>query len=529
MSEPEVRRPNVVLIMTDQQRADHLGCCGAPIRTPHLDGLAARSRVFERAYVSNPICQPSRSSILTGRVPSAHGSRHNGIALDPRAATFVRQLRLAGYRTGLIGKLHVQNMGDHPELVPLLVDPNPPTDALSFEPAGWDTWELESRYDDPQADHVVPEDFYGFDHVEFAINHSDVVGGHYRLWLREQGVDPAKIQGEANSVTVSAEWSQVRQPGIPVELYPTTWIADRAESFIRTQAHASAPFFLQVSFPDPHHPFTPPGDYAQLYNPADMAIPDSFGDTHATSLPHIRQLIEARGSQSFPLAPWAPTEQQLRTALAAEFGMITLIDDAVGRVLGVLDDTGVRDDTIVVFTSDHGDMFGDHGLLLKGALHYRAMLQVPLFIAVPGITPGATSSLVSTLDLAATICSLTDTDSFSGDQGHDLSSILTDPTATVRDGVLVEEEQLFTTVTTGRPLKMRTLITDEARISRYYGTDAGELFDLGNDPDEMHNLAPAASTAGTPVANELWSSMNNQLLQAMFEHVDEPRRATHLA
>jgi arylsulfatase A-like enzyme len=525
MSEPapSPRRPNVVLVMTDQHRHDHVGFAGAPVDTPHLDALAARSRVFRNAWVANPICQPNRSTILTGRVPSAHGTRHNGISLDPRSATFVRQLREAGYRTGVIGKLHVQNMGDHPELLPHVVDPLPPVEALTVGEPGWDTWELEQRYDDPDACHEVPPDFYGFDHVELAVNHSDFAGGHYRLWLREQGVDPATVQGLANAETVSPRWDQVRRPGLPVELYPTSWIAERAEAFLARHAASDAPFFLQVSFPDPHHPFTPPGEWFDRYDPADVPVPDTFGDPHTGSLEHLRRIVADRGQQHFPLAPWAPTEEQLREAMAAEFGMISLIDTAVGRVLGALTAAGLADDTIVVFTSDHGDMFGDHGLMLKSGMHYAGCLRVPLTIAVPGVAPGPTDALVSSLDLAATVCELAGVDDFFGDQGRSLAPIVADPAAPGRDSVLVEEEQLFRNASTGRRLRMRTLVTPDARITRYHGTDRFELFDRRADPDELRNLDQ------DPAAIDLAREMGGALLQAMLDHVDEPRRATFLA
>ncbi|MDP7383306.1 MAG: sulfatase-like hydrolase/transferase, partial [Acidimicrobiales bacterium] len=187
--EPESTRPNIVLIVTDQHRRDHLGRLDERFVTPHLDRLAEKAMVFERAVVANPICMPNRATLATGRMPSVHGTRFNGLPLDDRATTFMQSLADAGYRTGLIGKLHLQNMGDHPEIAAAVVDRTLRNDAVSMPPTGWDSWELKTRYDDPNGEHDIVPGWYGFEHAELAIDHGDVVGGHYALWLRDQGVD----------------------------------------------------------------------------------------------------------------------------------------------------------------------------------------------------------------------------------------------------------------------------------------------------------------------------------------------------
>ena len=150
------------------------------------------------------------------------------------------------------------------------------------------------------------------------------------------------------------------------------------------------------------------------------------------------------------------------------------LDWGIGEMMKALKETGIADNTIVIFTSDHGDMFGDHGLMLKTAMHYRAVLEVPLFIAGPGITQGRSHSLVSTLDLAQTICALAGVEPFWGMQGHDLTPILREPAAQVRDHVLVEEDQLFDLAGIGQPLRMRTIVTRDTRLTRYAGSSSGE-------------------------------------------------------
>ncbi len=515
--------PDVVLIMTDQHRVDHVGFGGnAVVRTPHLDRLAARSVVFDRAHVANPMCMPNRASIASGLMPSVHGTRYNGLALDPRQWTFTRGLRGAGYRTAIVGKLHLQNMGNHPEMIPLVIDQCPAPDVRRLAaPAGWDTWELLSRYDSDDAEHDVPADFYGFDHVELVVDHADVAGGHYRRWLRANGLDPAKVQGRGHALQATELWDQIWQPACGEANYTTTFVAERAVEVIRSTP-TDQPLMLQCSFPDPHHPFTPPGRYYEMYDPDDMELPATFHDAHERSMPHLQQLVGDRGNQFFPLAPWSPTEAQFRAALAAEYGSISMIDDAVGRVVKALEEAG-RDDSVVVFTSDHGDMFGDHGLMQKASMRYGGSLRPPLTIAAPGVLPRRSDSLVSSLDIAATVLELVGLECPFGQQGRSLVSIMHGDDAAGRSAVLVEEDQMFDMAQVGQPLRMRTVVTDRFRYTRYAGAAHGELFDLRDDPDELDNRFSAdAPTALQHDAHEV-------LLELMMRFADETRRPTHMA
>jgi arylsulfatase A-like enzyme len=186
--------------------------------------------------------------------------------------------------------------------------------------------------------------------------------------------------------------------------------------------------------------------------------------------------------------PFSPTEEVFREAAAKEYGSITLIDRVVGDVLETLAETGQADDTIVIFTSDHGEMFGDHGLMLKAAMHYRPALRVPLLVSEPGQTTGQeSSSLVGSIDVAQTILDLCGTDAYEGMQGHSLRPVLDDPTVSLREHIVVEEDEPFDLAQVGQPLRMRTLISAEGRLSIYRGSDRGELFALDEDPDEMVN------------------------------------------
>ena len=521
-------RPNIILVITDQHRPDHTGFGGNPIvQTPNLDAIAGRGTRFDRAIVANPICMPNRSTILTSRMPSVHGTRFNGIALDWGANTFVRTLRRAGYRTGLVGKAHFQNMGHGQDLAGSMF-PAPGGDAMASPwPAGWDDYENIERHRRERVE--MPDDWYGFGEVELVVDHSDRCSGHYHQWLLDQGVDPDSILGpDRRRRSVDVGWDQIYQPGIPEELYPTTFVAQRSSALVEKAAASATPgggaqpFFLQVSFPDPHHPFTPPGRYYDRYDPASIPLPATFDDPHEASLPHLRRMIEARGSTSpFAVAPFACTETQYREAAAKEYGMISMIDDAIGTILETLDRSGLTDNTIIVFTSDHGDMFGDHGLMLKASMHYQGCVRVPLVIARPKAERAVTNAFAGSIDLGPTLLELAGCEAFQGMQGHSLVPVLDDPAVSVRSRVLVEEDEMFDLLRTGRPLRMRTVITDHGRLTRYEHVAEAEVFDFVEDPDELHNLF------GRPEARDLQLELMTELADAMIEHADDAPRPTH--
>lgn len=515
------RRRNVLLIVTDQQRADHAGFGGNPVvQTPNLDRLAATGMRFDRAYVSNPVCMPNRSTIVTGRVPSAHGTRFNGIPLDWWANTFVRQLRDGGYWTALVGKSHLQNIGDHPAIARAAFDGDRGPGLLTPYPEAWDRWENEERH---RVERVEVPDFYGFAHVEFAVNHADYASGHYYQWLLDQGVDPTQWQGVDNSPDVSPLWWQVYRPRLPEELYPTTWIADRTAALVRERAASPDPWFIQMSFPDPHHPFTPPGRYWDMYDPADVEVPATFTRDPADLPPHMRRWRAKPGTQQGRMSPFAPTEEQFRLSAAKEYGAITMIDDAIGRVLGELASTGQADDTIVVFTSDHGDMFGDQGIMLKFAMHFAPAVRVPFVWSGPGIAAGSSERLAGSIDIATTVLALAGLPGYDGLQGADLTPILTGDDTAVKDSCLIEEDQFFDLATPGLGTRVRTVITDEHRLTMYRGVPTGDLYDLREDPHESVNLWSDPSRAA------LRDEMAQRLVETMMAHADESRRPFAMA
>jgi len=515
-------RPNILFLMTDQHRFDHLGFNGNRIvETPNLDALADRSVNFARTYVSNPICMPNRSTIMTGRMPSIHGTRHNGISLDWRVNTYVRLLRKAGYRTSHIGKSHLQNMGVGRNAMLRNVDFALPEEAFALGlDEGWD--ELENMAGYVTREPVeMPEDFYGFERADFTVSHGDICGGHYYQWLLEKGLDPREYQGPRCALDNYGGWFQVYQTRLPTELYPTSYIAERTLEELDAAAADGRPFMIHCSFPDPHHPFSPPGEYWKRFAAQDMPLPVSFFEDHSNSMPHIREFARERGTpHAIGTHPFSPTEDQFRHALAAEYGMIALIDEQIGRVLGRLAELGLADNTIVVFTSDHGDVFGDHGLILKHTLLYEGCTRVPLLLSVPRVTPGRRDGLASSIDIAQTLLELTGLAPYHDMQGYSLVPMLGDPRARVRDAVLIEEDQPLDVFGIDRPFRSRTLVTEDSRTTVYEGLEVGEHYDLGNDPGECENCWGDEAARGVAL---------EQLLQEMLRIGDHSPRPKYSA
>ncbi|MGE3247410.1 MAG: sulfatase [Beijerinckiaceae bacterium] len=486
------KRPNFLLIITDQHRADHLGCYGNKIvKTPSIDSLAGRGIRFDRNYVANPICSPNRASIMTGRLPSLHGVRHNGIALSREHTTFVEVLRGAGYKTAIVGKSHLQAMTGMPATLTFKVEEGlaPPPEGMRDaykDPRGGPLYELEvlPKWDTPLSSRMG-EHFYGFEHVEIADDHADRAGGDYLLWARSQHPDFDSLVGPENATPDNRiNAPQAWRTKVPEELYSTSWIGQRTIDFLETQAKSDEPFFIQMSFPDPHHPFTPPGKYWDMYDPADMPLPRSY---HNDDLPPIKAMQEAFKAGADPRDnqnPFAVTEQEVKDIIALTYGSITMIDDTIGRVLAALKRFGLDEDTVVIFTSDHGDYMGDHGIMLKLLLHYQGLIRTPLIWSEAGMSAASNGSLTNTLDLSASILRRAGIQPFNGNQGRDVLA----PEAEGPDCLIVEEDSQRPMLGFPRPQRLRTLVTKRWRMTIRTGEDWSELYDLENDPDENVNL-----------------------------------------
>jgi arylsulfatase A-like enzyme len=490
---------NFLLFVTDQHRADHLGCYGNPIlRTPSIDGLAKRGLRFERCYVANPICMPNRASLMTGRMPSLHGVRTNGIPLAKRHRTFVEALREAGYQTALIGKSHLQNMTGWERAY------TPPEAEASRARSGEILEAVRHDLATPEYDaentlkwradrkHHVPLPYYGFDHVDLCTMHGDGVGAEYERWLRSQGVEPDSIRGSANAlrspdVTTPQAW----RTRLPEDLYPTSFIRRRAVDFLETRIGRSptSPFFIQCNFPDPHHPFTPPGKYWDMYRPDRIPVPESHGAGDSPMLRHLRDALEQGTAVREKTVPYAVTEKEAQGAIALTYGMLSMVDDAIGAILDKVAKLGLADETVVLFTSDHGDYMGDHGILLKGPMHYQGLVRVPLIWSEPQAKePGTTDALVSTLDIPTSVLIRAGLQPFYGTQGRDLTPLVSRTTRRLRECVLVEDDRELVYLGFDRPQRVRTIVTRRHRLSLFRPSGWAELFDLENDPHEIRNL-----------------------------------------
>jgi arylsulfatase A-like enzyme len=497
------KRPNFLLIITDQHRADYLGCYGHPVlKTPHIDSIASTGVRFNRFYVSNPVCMPNRATLMTGRTPSINGVRHNGIPLPLDANTFVDRLREAGYRTALVGKSHLQNfMGAPPMATPDAAPEGydaPSPDNSEARKGLWKT----GRYDQERPDSWSSPDakldlpFYGFDHVDFCNGHGDECGGAYALWLQEQREDADSLRGPDSTLPHDYSLRQAWRTALPEELYPTSWIADRAEDYINHhgQSDGDAPFFLMASFPDPHHPFTPPGKYWDMYKPEDMPLPASYSANDWQPPPHVKALLDARDRGEEPMdgvMSYGINADHAAQARALTCGMIAMIDDAVGKLLAALDAQGLRENTIVLFTADHGDHLGDHSMLRKGPAHYRELVRVPFLWSDPAtdIAGEISEALTGTIDISATILDRAKVHPYNGLQGSSLLDVAAAPATTAhRDAVMIEEDNQRALPELGPKPRARTMITDRWRLSIYHGQNWGELYDLDADPEELHNL-----------------------------------------
>lgn len=477
---------NIILIMTDQQRADSLGCFGNDAaKTPHLDALAERGAVFTEHMTPNQICSPSRSTLFSGLYPRHHGLVHNGIALGENQPLITHDLKKAGYRTHGIGKFHFQ---------PILA------------PAEYDMPDSNAFWADPENQNWQGP-FYGFDQVEILIGESAAAteGGHYANWLKGVAPHAAELYRPEHSPSPRPlDLDEVWTAAIPQELHYNSWITERSRAFLRDRKERgdTSPFFLFISYPDPHHPFSPPEPWDSLHDPDDMPGPQVKAGELAKMPDYIAgnelgaDLSDGRASYvDFLLDPGAAREQgfmqttdgfaesSMRQAIAHTYGMVSMIDDHVGRILAEVEELGLTEETLIIFTSDHGELLGDHGLLRKGATPYRQVLHIPMIMAGPDITSGPRGQLTSHLDLRATLLDYLGMKAEPND-GQSFANLLQDPVAAGPRRALhceyhprVVKEQYN-----------QSLVTDDWRLTLYPGrADWGELFDRKADYHECDN------------------------------------------
>ncbi|MEN8840265.1 MAG: sulfatase-like hydrolase/transferase [Octadecabacter sp.] len=513
------KRPNFILFVTDQHRADYLGCYGHPVvKTPNIDAMAGRGVAFDNFYVASPVCMPNRASLMTCRMPANNGVTMNGIPLNQNNVTFVELLKAAGYQTALIGKSHLQTFtGSSPTTqIPAAREGYFRADGDLREAVRHDFQSPIYKVEEPDfwsgPQPNVPTPFYGFDHVELVTGHGDHIGGDYTAWLLEREPNAANLIGEENQLPHDYTCPQAVRTAVPAEHYSTSYIAERAEAFIAEHKDDDAPFFLMVSWPDPHHPFNPPGKYWGMYDPDDMPIPDAFQRNDWTPPPHVRGVHTTRDVGKANIGGMSAigcSAREAQEAQALTCGMITMIDDAVGRVQAALAASGRAGETVEIFTTDHGDHLGDHQLLFKGAEQYEQITRVPFIWADPQGSSGARSDDIGqTHDIGTTILEHARIESAWGMQGLDLFG------ATTRDAAFIQYAHQKGMDAIGVPPNIHTVRDSRFRLSVLQDMDWGELYDLDNDPGEFHNLWDEADFAGDK------TRLLEALVRAELAHVD---------
>ena len=471
----EKPRPNILFITSDQQRGDCYGFRGRKVQTPHLDLLASEGTSLETVVTPCVVCQPARASILTGLLPRTHGVHDNGIDLDPELGEkgFAGSLLAAGYHTAKIGKAHfatyhVFGDSDTVESIP----------GSARVPAGW------------------RGPYMGFDHAELVhIGHNwwlpeePPAGLAYEEWYYGDGRGAWKNKLLWESTRDHKGAPQTWSSKLPVAWHNSTWIADRTVDFLR-QDHGK-PFCLWVSFPDPHHPFDCPEPWASLHRPEDVDLPEHrtrdfegrpwwHQAAVETEIPAEHAEIRAKYSRLAEMS-----DAHLREVIANTYGQLALIDHSVGRILAELEAQGLADNTYIVYTADHGDWLGDHGLVLKGPMPFEGLLNVKAIIKGPDVPVGRVShEPLSTLDLGATFMDWAGADSLMDTHGRSMRDVISGEGT--RGGALSEWELLPGRVGVG--LSLRTVRSKTAKLTMDLQSGAGEMYDLAADPQELYNL-----------------------------------------
>ena len=471
------RRPNVLLITTDQQRGDCFGFEGKRVRTPHLDLMAQDGTVFGACITPNLVCQPARAAILTGLLPRTNGVADNGIDLpaETGAQGFAGRLAAAGYRTALIGKAHF---------------------ATSHTFAATGTPECRHSMDRWGPDWHGP--YMGFEHVELVVEGHNQwpperppSGQHYEAWYYGDGRGDLKNALYASNAGPDTKGApQTWHSGLPPAWHNSTWVADRTVAYLNE--HAAEPFCLWASFPDPHHPFDCPVPWSLLHRPEEVELPahrtldlDRRPWWHRASLegtPKIREDLRAIREKYSRIE--TITDDQLREIIANYYGMVSLIDHNVGRIMAELHALGLAKNTIVIYATDHGDWLGDHGLILKGPMPYEGLLRVGCIVQGPGVPAGQRiEDPVSTLDIGATFLDYAGLER----PGHWHSRSLK-PVLEGREGrPFAYSEWDLNASRCGVELQLRTVRTRTHKLTLELVSGAGELYDLAGDPQEMDN------------------------------------------
>lgn len=489
---PSGRPPNVLVIMSDQHRADVLGCAGHPVAsTPNIDRLAAEGVRFSAVTCQGPLCMPARASFLTERYVRDHGVYTNWASVAPGTPTYLHALRAAGYHTVAIGKQH-----------------------LTGETVA-------ARHQDDLAHHLhergfaeVHETGDKFAGRELPNRYIDMLDRRGLLDVYLEHLAARSYHGESgrgDSPTKQVPmWDSTPLP-ISLDAYVDVWHGEYARSWVESY-ESEAPFFCFVGFPGPHDPWDAPAEARRRYDKRRMPLPHSTRRPQTDGAGTYGRLLDAFLTLSDTETMTDDAIREMRRAYAAD---VSVIDDAIGRIVDSLEARGLLDSTWIFYTSDHGEMGGDHGLMSK-CVFYEQTLRVPLVVRPPQCAPAfsgrVVDDLVEHIDVPATIRAVAGAPAVPGGEGRSLLHHLDDAAAgsegTASDprSVSVSENWGFAAFTT---LTHRLVVDEDS-------CEPNALFDLVADPAEDENIV--ARPEAQPILDELMETVVRPFLRV------DPRR-----
>jgi choline-sulfatase len=444
------KKPNIVLIFTDQQRADTMGYSGDPVaQTQNLDRLAAEGVVFRRCYATSPVCMATRASLISGKHVNDHGVWAMANPELRHGPSHVRNIRDVGYCTAVIGKTHL-----------------------------WLHGKGHTR------DHIDEMQDYGYtDPMEMTgPTESASTDSPYTDYLKEKGLlDTHReylrtyLRGQKQGVSLPWELPPCL---LPTEDHLDMYIARQASEWIHTY-HDDKPFYLQACFGGPHDPWDSPAEYRRMYNADEMPLSITEQATGPVS-PHVEMLLKYA-----PAKLDGMSEAQNRVMKTYYYAKISLIDDCIGQIIDALKEKGMMENTWIVFSSDHGEMLGDHGLIAK-KVFYEGALNIPCIIRPPGGIEGWQSNgLTDHLDIGATLLDAAGAVPYEDSDARSLLPLIAGgPDA---ENAQVHKEAILSEM--GLPPKAYSMVrTDRYKMSVNTLTrEPLDLYDMKEDPNELHN------------------------------------------
>jgi len=455
---PEREQPmkaNILFITMDQARYDTIGANGSPLaQTPHLDKLAAGGVLFTNCAAQSPVCMPSRATMMTGLYPKGHGVTDNFVcSLSPRQATVQELLRRAGYQAAIIGKNHYTYRPDR-------AGSTKPGHVLQTLPAGWDYHDM----------------------VDLKAGAISTTPDAYRRELKRLGLFDKYLDWYRNGGLRATDAISINPWTLPAELHPDNVVGHKVVEYI-DRLPAERPFFLWASFNGPHPPFDTPEPWDRLFDEARIPLPAWSEDELEKKTPEQRLLFEAQARFWKKHTP-KDRDRLLRRMIALYRGSVSLIDHWIGKTLEALNNKGLTGNTLVIFTSDHGDYQGCHRMLGKGCSLYDDLIHIPLIVSGPGVPAGRIESgPVEHTDLLPTMLAAAGAERPMNITGRDLVALAARGTG-ARQASFSEYTYL------------KGVRTPRWKYVYYAGKPYAELYDLENDPSELVNLSDDPGYAG---------------------------------